>query len=74
MQSFPSFCATVSLTWGIICNSAIAPYQPIFHSKHASETDYRVNAGKQVSAAPCEEVAMTPDADMWVFEASFRVT
>lgn len=36
--------------------------------------DYCVNAGKQVSAAPFEEVAMTPGADMWVFEASFRVT
>lgn len=44
------------------------------HGKHASEMDYHVTAGKQVSTAPCEEVAMTPGADMWVFEASFGVT
>lgn len=27
------------------------------------------SAGKQVSIAPCEEVAMTPDVDMWVLDA-----
>lgn len=47
---------------------------PYFNSERSSEGDYRMSAGKQVSAAPCEEVAMTPGADMWASEASFAVT
>lgn len=47
---------------------------PYFTSERSSEGDYRMSAGKQVSAAPCEEVAMTPGADMWASEASFAVT
>lgn len=36
--------------------------------------DYCVTAGKQVSTAPCEEVAMTPGEDVRVLEAAFCVT
>lgn len=49
------------------CHCFILAYTQTRRKK--SETDYRLTAGKQVNAAPCKEVAMTPGGDMWPFEA-----
>lgn len=58
---------SVALICRIIRNSIIASNSPKFHSQHASSGDYSGTAGKQVSAASCEEVAMTPGAVMWEY-------
>lgn len=58
---------SVPLICRIIRNSIIASYSPKFHSQHASLGDYSGTAGKQVIAASCEEVAMTPGAVMWEY-------
>lgn len=58
---------SVLLMCRIISNSIIVSYSPKFHSQHASSGDYSGTAGKQVSAASCEEVAMTPGAVIWEY-------
>lgn len=57
----------VPLIYRIIRNFIIVSYSPKFHSQHASSGDYSGTAGKQVSAASWEDVAMTPGAVMWVY-------
>lgn len=57
--------AAVSLT--CLCRCFILAY-----ISQQSEMDYSVSAGKQVRKSSL--VAMTPDVDVWVLEASFHIT